>query len=296
MPDTNDQARKVESMTAFARSQGTAPGFQLAWELRSVNHRQLDVQLRMPESLRSMEFGLRETLAGRLQRGRVHCLLTLDQDADLPALTINRPLLVQLLATLEQIRRDAPETHPPTSLELLRWPGILRDPGRPDGPLTTAVGNLFAVALERLVQARRREGEALRDGLLARFDEIERLVASVQGLGEGLADQVRARIETRLTQLNAPAADERVAQEVALLAQKADLAEELERILIHLQDARSALADSGPHGRRLDFTCQELMREASTLAAKALLPAMAQLAVSLKVAIDQVREQAQNLE
>ncbi len=287
----------VQSMTAFARCEETAGGCDIGWELRAVNHRFLDVQFRLPDELRSLEHPLREAVAGWLKRGKLMCVLDISQNGSSEALELNRPLLLQLLATLERVRRDAPEAHVSNPMDLLRWPGMLQQGAiSPAGPVADAIRALFQTALEALVGARRTEGEALRGLIAKRLDEIEAIVAECRRLAIGAAEGLRDRLQARLADLKADVAADRLAQEVALLAQKADVAEELDRLGIHLQEARTRLNGPGPHGRRLDFLAQELMREANTLAAKSVLPAAARVAVDLKVAIDQIREQVQNLE
>ncbi len=287
----------VQSMTAFARCQETVAGCEIGWELRAVNHRFLDVQFRLPDELRALEYPLREAAAGRLKRGKLMCVLVVNQNSSNEALELNRPLLLQLLATLERVRRDAPEAHTSNPMDLLRWPGMLQQTAiSPDGPVAQAIKALFEAALDALVQARRIEGEALKDAIVRRLDEIDGIIAECQQLTAGVAGELSARLQARLAELEADVAADRLAQEVALLAQKADVAEELDRLVIHLSESRSRLNAPGPHGRRLDFLAQELMREANTLAAKSVLPSASRVAVDLKVAIDQIREQVQNLE
>lgn len=287
----------VHSMTAFARAEQQVGDLLLAWELRSVNHRFLEIQFRLPDPLRSLEPGLRELLRRHLKRGKVDATLRADSVAGTRPLTLNRPLLLQVLATLEQVRRDAPEVAPPNVMDLLRWPGVLGgeealDPARVEEPVT----DLFEAALAELIAHRRREGEALQTALNERLDAIDALVDEVKRQTADVAPQIQARLRQRLAELGATAAPERLEQEVALLAQRADVAEELDRLRIHVEEARTSLRGAGPHGRRLDFLTQELNREANTLGAKAVLAETSQRAVDLKVVIEQIREQVQNVE
>lgn len=287
----------VHSMTAFARAEQQVDDLLLAWELRSVNHRFLEIQFRLPEPLRSLEPGLRELLRRHLKRGKVDATLRADSVAAARPLTLNRPLLLQILATLEQVRRDAPEVAAPNVMDLLRWPGVLGgeeglDPARVEEPVT----DLFEAALTELIAHRRREGEALQAALSERLDAIDALVDEVKRQIADVAPQIQARLRQRLAELGATAAPERLEQEVALLAQRADVAEELDRLRIHVEEARTSLRGGGPHGRRLDFLTQELNREANTLGAKAVLAETSQRAVDLKVVIEQIREQVQNVE
>ncbi len=287
----------VHSMTAFARAQQEVDGLVLAWELKSVNHRFLEPHIRLPESLRGLEHGLRELLRTHLKRGKVDCTLKVDASGEAGALELNRPLLLQVLAILEQMRRDAPEMAPPNALDLLRWPGMLCNQGQLDPEtLTEPVRDLFEEALAQLIAHRQREGRQLRDTIVARLDDMERLVEEVKGIAAAVPQQVRERLQARLEELSASVAPERLEQEVALLAQRADVAEELDRLDIHVEEVRTCLRGPGPHGRRLDFLTQELNREANTLGAKSVLAQTSQRAVELKVLIEQIREQVQNLE
>ena len=284
----------MHSMTAFAHRQETAAGLQVAWEMRSMNQRFLDVQFRLPEELRTLEHPLREKIARRVKRGKLMCALSVDL-VGAHALELNRPLLLQLLAALEQVRRDAPEAHAANPIDLLRWPGMLKNISANE-PLVAAATELFEQTLNALLEARAAEGEKLKPGILERLAEIERTVGEVRELAGGLAAEMRARLHKRLVELEVDVNPYRLEQEVALLAQKADVAEELDRMALHLQDARSHLDRPGPHGRRLDFITQEMMREANTLAAKSVLPRASRITVDLKVAVEQIREQAQNIE
>ena len=284
----------MHSMTAFARREKTADGFAVAWEMRSLNQRFLDVRFRLPEELCALEHPLREKIGQRVRRGKLLCALSVEQIGAPQSLELNRPLLLQLLAALEQVRRDAPEAHAANPIDLLRWPGMLRSTA--DEPLFATATELFGETLAALGEARAAEGERLKQGFLERLAEIESILNESKALAAGLPSTVRTRLQRRLADLDLDVDSGRLEQEVALLAQRADVAEELDRLCIHLQDARSHLEGPGPHGRRLDFIVQEMQREANTLAAKSVLPQASRLTVDLKVAIEQIREQAQNIE
>ncbi|MEQ8858283.1 MAG: YicC/YloC family endoribonuclease [Pseudomonadales bacterium] len=288
----------VHSMTAYARAdQEIDDGLVLTWELKSVNHRFLEAQFRMPEQLRELEHDLRELLRRHLQRGKVDCTLRAEAGGSAQRLQLNRSLLLQILAILEQVRRDAPEVGAPSGMDILRWPGMLAGELALDaGALKEPVSDLFESALADLIAHRHREGVALRDTLTSRLDAIDGLVEQIRRQTVSAAHQVQQRLRQRLADLQANVETERLEQEVALLASRGDVAEELDRLRIHVEEARSNLRGSGPHGRRLDFLTQELNREANTVGAKALLAETSQRAVDLKVVIEQIREQVQNLE
>jgi uncharacterized protein (TIGR00255 family) len=284
-------------MTAFARGQSELDGLVLNWELRSVNHRFLEVQFRLPESLRTVEQGLRDTLRRHLKRGKVDCTLRIDRPGPQGQIQLNRPLLLQLLAVLEQIRRDAPELGPPDPMDLLRWPGLLgQDPVFDAAELEEPVIDLFEAALIELIGHRQREGAQLRDAISQRLDDIDRLVDEIRRHTAVISNELQSRLLHRIADLRTSLDPVRLEQEVALLAQRADVAEELDRLRIHVEEARSNLRSPGPHGRRLDFLTQELNREANTLGSKSILAQISQRAVDLKVAIEQIREQVQNVE
>ena len=287
----------IYSMTAFARAQSEQDGIVLSWELRSVNHRYLESQFRMPDVLRSHEYPLRETLKKRLQRGKVDCTLRVDRVSSEPAMELNRPLLLQLLAILEQVRRDAPEIGSANPMDLLRWPGILGDAlDVEDERVVARLTALFDEALEGLVAHREREGGQLQEAISTRLDDIVATVSQVKGLMTGVAKHTQAKLRQRIDELGVKADPQRLEQEIVLLAQRADVDEELDRLSIHVAEARNNLAGPGPHGRRLDFLTQELNREANTLGAKSANAETSQKAVDLKVTIEQIREQVQNIE
>ena len=287
----------IHSMTAFARAQSGVDSLTLTWELRSVNHRFLETSLRLPEQLRSLEHGLRETLRKHLKRGKVDCTLRLERGGGDNNIELNRPLLLQILAVLEQIRRDAPEIGAPNPMDLLRWPGMIGDNASADDPsLAAQINDLFEEALAELIAHRQREGDQLNNLISQRLEDIDTIVAEVKALTASVSHELQTKLTHRLAELPAKVDAGRLEQEVALLAQRADVAEELDRLSIHVEEARTSLRSQGPHGRRLDFLTQELNREANTLGAKSVLAQTSQKSVDLKVVIEQIREQVQNIE
>ena len=286
----------IHSMTAFARSQGHHERYHLVWELRSVNHRYLETQFRVPDLFRVLEPQLRETVRGALKRGKIDATLRVDKAASSGAFEVNRPLLQQLLATLEQVRRDAPDIGSVSALELMKWPGVLLDQGEADEALLAAAQGLFSNALDDLVAHRRREGAAIEAVLHDRLDKIDAQVTTLRSYADRITTALQERLRSRIDELRAQVEPARLEAEIALLAQKADVAEELDRLGIHVKEARSALGGDGPHGRRLDFLTQELNREANTLGAKSVQAETSQRSVDLKVIIEQIREQVQNVE
>lgn len=284
------------SMTAFARAATDAHGRHFVWELKSVNHRFLETNFRLPEPLRRIEHPLRDLARKHLQRGKLDCTLRLERMTSDTPVSINRSVLLQVLAALEQVRRDAPEIGGVSPMDLLRWPGVLDDTPTEEDALEDTARELFEQALSDLIEARASEGKHLQQTLLDRLAGIDTLLSEIKPLTSQLAAQQKARLHQRIADLQVNLEPSRLEQEVALLAQRADVAEELDRLGIHVEEARSHIQGAGPHGRRLDFLTQELNREANTLGAKSVIPETSQRAVDLKVIIEQIREQVQNVE
>lgn len=286
----------MHSMTAFARAAVDAHNRHIVWELKSVNHRYLETQFRLPDALRGLEHRLRETARKHLKRGKLDCTLKIETLNNGEGITINRNVLLQLMAALEQVRRDAPEIGGLSPMELLRWPGVLDDTPADDEALLETATELFENALSDLLEARASEGAKLKDTVESRLNTIGDMVAELKPLTANLAQLQKDKLKQRIAELEVNLDPSRLEQEVALLAQRVDVAEELDRLAIHVEEARSNIGSSGPHGRRLDFLTQELNREANTLGAKSVLPETSQRAVDLKVIIEQIREQVQNIE
>ena len=280
----------VASMTAFGR----AGGDLVDWEIRSVNHRYLELGFRLPEPLRGLERRLRELVSKRVRRGKVDATLRLAEGEIAPQ--VNFEAVEHLLDAALAIREKSTVALGAVSpLELLRFPGVLTTDGDLDA-IRTAALERFKAALDDLIQHREREGAGLADALRERLAEVERTVDRLRTLIEGHADHMRDRLHERVAALAIKVDEARLEQEIALLLQKADVAEEVDRLAIHVAEARASLAGSEPCGRRLDFLMQEFSREANTLAAKSILPEAARLAVDLKVVVEQMREQVQNVE
>lgn len=284
------------SMTAFAQASAIHDGYHMNWELRSVNHRYLENQFRLPDTLRGIEPKARELMRKRLKRGKVDATLKLELEETGQALALNTALLRQVIAAANEVKKSAPDAAAPSTLDLLRWPGVLESDGIDQDRAAQLATELFEQALERLVAARGSEGQRLGQVLDQQLTTIDRVVESVRPLGESIMQVQQQRLIQRLQDLEVTADPTRLEQEVAFLAQRGDIREELDRLVIHVAEARKLLTQPGPHGRRLDFLSQELNREANTLGAKATQTDMSQKAIDLKVVIEQIREQVQNIE
>ena len=284
----------VKSMTAFARAQTHAEQGDLACELRSVNHRYLEVSVRLPDGLSTLEGVVRERLSRALARGKVDCQVVWRRAPTEAGLAVDRHLAAEVVGAAELLRADHATLAPLTVADVLRWPGVVV--ARPGPALDGPVTEVCERALTALIEHRRREGERLAQGLRERLDLMEAEVGALRGLvAQGLVS-LRERLHARVGALAPPLDGERLEQEVVLLAQRGDVEEELERLAVHIGEARAALAEGGPIGRRLDFLMQELNREANTVASKSSSARISSVAVGLKVLIEQMREQVQNIE
>ncbi|RRV22555.1 YicC family protein [Pseudomonas sp. o96-267] len=286
----------VQSMTAFARNeQATAHG-TLSWELRSVNHRYLEPHLRLPEAFRDLEGAVREALRQGLSRGKVECTLRFAEESAGKQLQVDSVRARQLITAAEQVAALIQQPAPLNPLEVLAWPGVLVADSADPQALNAAALKLFDQALGELKAGRAREGAELAKLLNERLDSILDEVAALRELVPQMLAGQRQKIETRFAEMQAELDPQRLEQELVLLAQKSDVAEELDRLSTHVSEVRRVLKAGGAAGRRLDFLMQELNREANTLGSKAFDPRSTQAAVNLKVLIEQMREQVQNIE
>jgi uncharacterized protein (TIGR00255 family) len=288
----------IRSMTGFARREQSGPWGTLIWELRTVNHRYLEVSCRLPEELRSGEGEFRQAVAAVLRRGKVDCILNFRQSATATGdIEINRSLVEKLLGRAHEIAALAGgEAAPIDPLDLLRWPGVVQDVNRDLTPLLSAAQSTLGTALKDLTDSREREGERIRQLLGQRCEAMLRLVDAVVARLPEVRARIRSRLLERLAQLQAEPNHERLEQELVMVAQKMDVDEELERLKSHVTEIRQALDSSEPAGRRLDFLLQELNREANTLSSKSQDLDTTRAALDMKVIIEQMREQVQNVE
>jgi uncharacterized protein (TIGR00255 family) len=284
-------------MTGFAASEIAVGARKLVWEVRSVNHRYLDLGLRLPEDLRALESRLRKLAGEELKRGKVDCTLKLVAiDADEPQGEIDGERLAELLRLQQRVLDRCADAARLSVLDILRWPGVLRDEKADSEALVDAVLTSFREAIASLRTAREREGVRLAAMLRERLDAIARLMQSIDEQLANAAPRYRDKLLERLAKLDIEADPERLEQELALIAQRTDVSEEADRLKAHLSEIRDVLNLDEPIGRRLDFLIQELNREANTLASKVQDDELARRAVDLKVLIEQMREQVQNIE
>jgi uncharacterized protein (TIGR00255 family) len=285
------------SMTGFATAETLAGPFRLVWELRSVNHRFLEVGFRLPDEARPLEPECREIVSSVLKRGKVDCTLKVaGAEDEVPQPAVSAEALRALRALEDTVRGVFPQARPLTTGEVLRWTGVLREPVRQLGSLGDAVVACLREALGTLQATRRREGERTAELLEKRNEAITALMVGVRPLLDGAQARYREKLRERLQRLDVQAQPERMEQELALLAQRFDVAEEIDRLATHVAELHDVLRRDEPVGRRLDFLMQELNREANTFASKVQDEVLTRAAVELKVLIEQMREQVQNLE
>jgi len=287
----------TKSMTAFAREATTGDAGELTWELRSVNHRYLEVSVRLPEGLRTLEPAVRERFAARLGRGKLDCTL---RHVPSPStgcdLRIDRHYLAQLLAVGGEVAELIGHRAQPAPFELLRWPGVLQEQPPNLEPVMQRSLDLLDQTLASLVATREREGARLAGLIQERCDQLATCAARIRQRMPQVMAEVRERIHDRLQEVRAELDPNRLEQELALLAQRLDVDEETDRLAAHIEEVRSVLNNNGPIGRRLDFLMQELNREANTLASKSSDLEVTRMALETKVLIEQMREQVQNIE
>ncbi|WP_079203871.1 YicC/YloC family endoribonuclease [Pseudomonas sp. CC6-YY-74] len=286
----------IHSMTAFARAEQAGTNGTLTWELRSVNHRYLEPHLRLPDAFRDLESAVREALRNGLSRGKVECTLRIAEDSAGKPLQVDRERAAQLVAAAESVASLIKHPAPLNPLEILSWPGVLVADAADPQALNKAALSLFKQALDELKQSRSREGSDLAKLLNERLDSIDGEVAALRELVPQMLAIQRQKILDRSAELQAELDPQRLEQELVILAQKSDVAEELDRLSTHVSEVRRVLKTGGAAGRRLDFLMQELNREANTLGSKAFDTRSTQAAVNLKVLIEQMREQVQNIE
>ncbi|MGH8621719.1 MAG: YicC/YloC family endoribonuclease [Burkholderiales bacterium] len=284
-------------MTGFAAAAREFPFGALSIEVRSVNHRYLDVQFRLPDDLRAVEPALRELLNENVARGKVECRVTFTAASSThKALKLNEDLVRQLEMLEHKVRARLGGAAPLTAAEILRWPGVLAAEPLPLEELQAACRDLLALVLREFNSARAREGERLASLLRERAGRMERVLGEVIPRIPQVISAYRDKLAARLKEAIGGGEEERIRQEVAVFATKIDVDEELSRLAAHVSELQRTLAGGGTVGKKLDFLMQELNREANTLASKSVDLAVTRAALDLKIVIEQMREQIQNIE
>ena len=286
----------IHSMTGYAVASTDSPRGALALELRTVNSRFLDLQFRVAEELRATEPMLRELIAARITRGKVDCHLYYGNSTRQAQQHLNIESIERLRVLAAEVARALPGASPLRIADVLRWPGVLAEPAADEERTRGALDSVCRRALDDLCAARGREGAKLAAILMGRVAEMRKRLAEVAPLVPEAVAAYRARLAERLREVLGAGVEERVRTEIALFAAKSDVDEEITRLATHLDEVERVLANGGAAGKRLDFLAQELNREANTLASKAAGLKIADCALELKLLIEQIREQVQNIE
>ena len=286
----------TQSMTAFARSEAEFSWGTLVWEIRSVNQRFLEPHFKLPDFMRQHETAIRDKLRKRLARGKVECTLRFHESVSQQKVQIDQDRLHHITDALNQIRLTGASAGVVDPLALLQFPGVMSSTSADPNEVGKAALSLFDEALTQLIEGRQREGNELAGFIEDRLQAIAAIVVEIRSKMPQIIENQKANLVDRVSQLGVDLDAERLEQEVVLLAQRADVAEELDRLDTHVTEVRRILKEKGPIGRKLDFLMQELNREANTLGSKSVVVATTQSAVELKVLIEQMREQIQNIE
>ncbi|MCD8557665.1 MAG: YicC family protein [Shewanella xiamenensis] len=286
----------IQSMTAYARIEHKAQWGTASWEIRSVNQRYLETYLRLPEQFRSFEPVLRDRLRKRLSRGKVEVNLRYElADNSNNELKLNQGLAKQLLDAASWLKQEAGQGEVNLT-DILRWPGVLSSSEQDMDAIGAELLTAFDLAIDQFIEARGREGAAIKEMLLSRLEGVEEQIAIVREHMPKVMEYQRDKLTNRLAEIKGELDPARIEQEMILLAQKQDVAEEMDRLEAHVTEARRILKKGGSEGRRLDFMMQEFNRESNTLASKSISTEITAAAVELKVLIEQMREQIQNVE
>jgi uncharacterized protein (TIGR00255 family) len=290
----------IQSMTGFAAASAETPRGRLSVELRSVNARFLDLQFRIADELRALEPALRELVTARVSRGKLECRVYLNEAAAPAASELNAQALAQLRELASRVQKELPQASPLRVADVLRWPGVMAQAPLDEAETRRLAAELMRQALEELVGSRTREGAKLAAAIAERVAAMRARLEDIAPLVPQSLAAYQAKLAERLREALGSADDDRVRAELAVFAAKADVDEELTRLKAHLSEVERTLGQAGGRGnaigKRLDFIAQELNREANTLASKAASQAISDCALELKLLIEQMREQVQNIE
>jgi uncharacterized protein (TIGR00255 family) len=287
----------IQSMTAYARGQFTDENSSLEWELRSVNHRYLDVSLYLPSSLLSSQNELKEQIRNTLKRGKIEAKLSYESTAtNAQKITINQARLKALLDAQQQIETLTQKANSLSIINILNWEGVIETPSADLSNVTKQAHKLLEKTLEDLIATRLREGQQLSQFIAIRCDEIVIIVDSVRSRHKEILLALQEKVLKRIANLDLSIDENRLEQELVIQAQRLDVSEEIDRLTAHIQEVKLVLQRKDAVGRRLDFLMQELNREVNTLGSKSNDSKTTQAVVDLKVLVEQMREQIQNIE
>jgi uncharacterized protein (TIGR00255 family) len=283
-------------MTAYASQEAEIGNLTINCELRSVNHRYCDINIKLPERLRSVEADLRGLIAEKISRGKIECTISYKKASDGSGFSVNLQAVTSLLTATEQIEQLMPASLSFSALDVLAFPGIQQEPDIDRGAMNAGIKKLLKQTLAIFLEVRQREGAQLKVLIDERCAKMQSFVVSASGRMPEVLRLIRNRLKDRIVELVAQPDFDRLEQELVILTQKLDITEELDRLDTHISEVLRVLQQPEPVGRRLDFLMQELNREANTLGSKSADKEMTQIAIELKVLIEQMREQIQNIE
>lgn len=288
----------IYSMTAFARQSADSGDLgQLTLEIKSVNHRFSEVSLRLPENLRHLEQKIREKISSVVKRGKVDCSFKFQApEMQVGSLVINTPLVNALVSANLELESLMEASRPAKAVDFLKWPGVIQAPEQDTERLSHWLMQVLETALQELLETRAREGDKLKQLLLERCRSMEDEVKKVQQRIPEALQSMRLRLKEKLAELKSELDESRLEQEMVLFTNKADVSEEMDRLTAHIDEVRRVLQKGSPAGRRLDFLMQEMNREANTLGSKSIDTELTKASIELKVLIEQMREQIQNIE
>ena len=293
--DEHKRRKMLFSMTAFARAEKNAGDLQMTWEIKSVNHRFLETYFRVPDALRVIETKIREVTRQSIKRGKVDGFLKIEYQSGGSDIKLNDEVLEELILSIKKVQAKI-KTGDINPIDILRWPGLLEDQTDPSQEVEDMAINLYNEALDKLITYRGSEGKHLDTIIRSKLNEINLIVNSIKSDSKNIQITAKEKLLRRISELETSVDSERLEQEITMLIQKSDITEELDRLSIHVEEGIKIIEEEGGHGRRLDFLSQELNRESNTLGAKASTPQLSQQAIDLKVAVEQIREQVQNIE
>ena len=287
----------THSMTAFARTENEHGPCRFSWEVRSVNHRYLDVHLKLPDDFKSLETACRDIISANLNRGRVDAYLQFEkQSGQASSIEINEDALNAFLAVHSQLKQKCSDLDKVRLSEILKWPGMVVTETADLDTLSERLLNDLRSAMSSLLENRSREGSTLQLAISTRIQEAREITLGLKAALPELREVIQNRLLTRISELTEEVDSSRINQEVAILLNKSDIDEEIDRLETHFDEVDRVLSNNKPKGRRLDFLMQELNREANTIGSKSTDMGVSNASVNLKVLIDQMREQVQNIE
>ena len=287
----------IHSMTAYGRTEDKKNDNSIACEIRTINHRYLEISIRMPEELRSLEQKIRENISRKLKRGKIDCNISIDKNTSKnDPLLINQDVLKKVIDAAENTRINLSNPSALSALDLIQWPGVLEKDSLEPTKINKSILKLLGQTLDVVIDTRKREGEKIKKMLVQRCSKIKKIVSNTQKKIPMIQKKLREKLKKRAKELVNELDNDRLEQELLFISQKMDIAEEIDRLLAHTEEVERVLDQSGPIGRRLDFLMQEMNRESNTLGSKSNHLHTSNASVELKVLIEQMREQIQNIE